>query len=366
MEDRAQTTPAASRRVADSSSRRPADFVLPAILLLLSEQPGLRLQPREGSPRVPVRPHRPPDRLPRPWPNSRPTASSSRGRRPRPPARPAGCTASLRSVSVCCGLDERDQGGARLPRPRPAPLPGHRYRRRGAGRGRGRVGGGAGLRRGRRCRPRSPAAAATLAPSSPIGVAGASRSPRSGALDGPTAATVAATPGASASCPTDRSSSSRCARPWARSASARSASAASVEADVADGGDPHRHASPRPTSRSRSTGCARATASTTPSCCAASTPAGSRTAAIDLRDCVPSGSENRYRLAGGLTFHGVTRPVDGTVSVDVASDRRLVVTGEQVFDIRDFDVPSPTVLMLRIYPDVRVRLHVEADARGGC
>jgi DNA-binding PadR family transcriptional regulator len=84
-------------------------------------------------------------------------------------------------------------------------------------------------------------------------------------------------------------------------------------------------------------------------------------AALDLRDCVPSGSENRYRLSGELTFHGATRQVEGTVTVDVASDRRLVITGEQVFDIRDFDVPSPTVMMLRIYPDVRVRLHVEAD-----
>ena len=113
--------------------------------------------------------------------------------------------------------------------------------------------------------------------------------------------------------------------------------------------------------RSRSTGCARGTACTTPSCCVASAPGASRIVTLDLRDCVASGSENRYRLAGELTFHGVTRPVDGTVNVEVASERRLVVTGEQVFDIRDFDVPSPTVLMLRIYPDVRVRLHVEAD-----
>jgi hypothetical protein len=82
---------------------------------------------------------------------------------------------------------------------------------------------------------------------------------------------------------------------------------------------------------------------------------------LDLRECVPSGSQNRYRLSGELTFHGTTRPVDGTVNVEVAADRRLVITGEQVFDIRDFDVPSPTMLMLRIYPDVRVRLHVEAD-----
>lgn len=84
-------------------------------------------------------------------------------------------------------------------------------------------------------------------------------------------------------------------------------------------------------------------------------------ATIDLHDCQSIGSGNRYRLAGDLTFHGVTRPINGTVSAAISADGRLVVSGEQVFDIRDFDVPSPTVLMLRIYPDVRVHLHVEAE-----
>jgi hypothetical protein len=56
----------------------------------------------------------------------------------------------------------------------------------------------------------------------------------------------------------------------------------------------------------------------------------------------------------------VTRPAQGTVNLEVLPDGRLTVTGEQVFDIRDFAIASPTVLMLRIYPDIRVRLHVEA------
>ncbi len=85
------------------------------------------------------------------------------------------------------------------------------------------------------------------------------------------------------------------------------------------------------------------------------------TASLDLSECMAIGADGRYRLAGELTFHGVTRPAHGTVNVEVVSRTRLVVTGEQVFDIRDFDVPSPTVLMLRIYPDVRVHLHVEAN-----
>ncbi len=89
------------------------------------------------------------------------------------------------------------------------------------------------------------------------------------------------------------------------------------------------------------------------------------TATADLRTCAPSGLSARYHLQGALTFHGATRPVQGTVSVEAVADRRLMITGEQVFDIRDFAIPSPTVLMLRIYPDVRVRLQAEAEVEDG-
>lgn len=85
------------------------------------------------------------------------------------------------------------------------------------------------------------------------------------------------------------------------------------------------------------------------------------TATVELRECGHPTPGSRYRLAGELTFHGVTRPATGTVRVEAVADGRLVITGEQAFDIRDFAIPSPTVLMLRIYPDVRVRLHAEAD-----
>jgi DNA-binding PadR family transcriptional regulator len=85
------------------------------------------------------------------------------------------------------------------------------------------------------------------------------------------------------------------------------------------------------------------------------------TATVDLRSCVASGLDSRYQLEGDLTFHGVTRAVSGAVEVKVVADHHLLITGEQSFDIRDFALPSPTVLMLRIYPDVRVRLQAEAE-----
>lgn len=84
-------------------------------------------------------------------------------------------------------------------------------------------------------------------------------------------------------------------------------------------------------------------------------------ASIDLRETTPIGTESRFQLVGDLTLHGLTRSTQGTVAVAVNSDHKLVVTGEQIFDIRDWTITSPTVLMLRIYPDVRVRLHVEAE-----
>jgi DNA-binding PadR family transcriptional regulator/polyisoprenoid-binding protein YceI len=83
--------------------------------------------------------------------------------------------------------------------------------------------------------------------------------------------------------------------------------------------------------------------------------------ALDLRECAPAGSANRFRLAGDVTIHGVTRAIHGTVSVAVGRGDRLVVQGDHVIDVRDFDIESPTVLMLRIYPDVRVQLQVEAE-----
>ncbi len=92
------------------------------------------------------------------------------------------------------------------------------------------------------------------------------------------------------------------------------------------------------------------------------------TMSIDLVDLAPVGTDERYRLNGTAAFHGESRPVEGTATIEVREEdddtTRLVVTGEQAFDIRDFDIASPTVLMLRIYPDVRVRLQLEAEPAG--
>jgi DNA-binding PadR family transcriptional regulator len=81
---------------------------------------------------------------------------------------------------------------------------------------------------------------------------------------------------------------------------------------------------------------------------------------LDLDECVRVGVTDRYSLVGRIGFHDVTRTIEGGVSVTTPSAGVIRVSGEQAFDIRDYGIASPTVLMLRIYPTVSVRLQVEA------
>ena len=83
-------------------------------------------------------------------------------------------------------------------------------------------------------------------------------------------------------------------------------------------------------------------------------------ALVELRRVSPVGSTGRYHVEGELTFHGVTQSMTGTVAVSFPSPERMVIEGEQVLDMRQFEITPPTVAMLRIYPDVRVQLHLEA------
>jgi len=82
---------------------------------------------------------------------------------------------------------------------------------------------------------------------------------------------------------------------------------------------------------------------------------------VELGDAVRIGASDRYQVSGEITFHGITKSVNGVLEVSLPEASLLRVIGEQVVDIRDFDITPPSHLMLRIYPDVRVRLQLEAE-----
>ena len=70
---------------------------------------------------------------------------------------------------------------------------------------------------------------------------------------------------------------------------------------------------------------------------------------------------NRYRVAGDLSFHGETRGFEHemTIEVDRASSvPSIALKGDRVFDIREFRMKPPSMLMLKVYPEVAVRVEL--------
>lgn len=70
--------------------------------------------------------------------------------------------------------------------------------------------------------------------------------------------------------------------------------------------------------------------------------------------------EGRYAVSGRVTVQDISRRLSGSVEVGVPSPERLTVVGEQVLDVRDFKMPTPQLLLVRIYPEVRIQLFLDA------
>ncbi len=70
---------------------------------------------------------------------------------------------------------------------------------------------------------------------------------------------------------------------------------------------------------------------------------------------------SRYRVGGVLTFRGVSRRCEDEVTLEVVDDRTVKLDGQSRFDIRDFGMGPPRILMLRVEPEVVVRIELIAE-----
>lgn len=64
--------------------------------------------------------------------------------------------------------------------------------------------------------------------------------------------------------------------------------------------------------------------------------------------------------AGTIDFHGVTRPIEGTLRVTALPDGGFAVEGETEIDVTDFDVQPPSLLVVKVHPQIRVTLSAVA------
>jgi len=70
---------------------------------------------------------------------------------------------------------------------------------------------------------------------------------------------------------------------------------------------------------------------------------------------------DRLAVTGDIAFRGEVRPVSGELTVSDDGDR-LVLDGSETFDVREWGLEPPRVALLRVHPEVGVRIHVVADA----
>lgn len=73
------------------------------------------------------------------------------------------------------------------------------------------------------------------------------------------------------------------------------------------------------------------------------------------------GEDTRYRVSGDLAFRGVVRHCEDDMTVRIVDDRTVQLEGTSRFDVRDFGMEPPRILMLRVEPEVDVRVEIVAE-----
>ena len=85
------------------------------------------------------------------------------------------------------------------------------------------------------------------------------------------------------------------------------------------------------------------------------------TAFVDLHT-VTAVDSSTFHVRGEVTLRGVTVPVEGVVTADMPEPELMVVSGEESLNISDFGIPPPSLFMIKIDPEVKLRLYLEARA----
>ena len=83
-----------------------------------------------------------------------------------------------------------------------------------------------------------------------------------------------------------------------------------------------------------------------------------------LETMVRNGSEDSYRVSGEVTFRGVSRRHEDEMQIEQVDPGTIRLTGSSSFDIRDFGMQPPKVLVLKVEPEVEVAVDIYAVADG--
>jgi polyisoprenoid-binding protein YceI len=74
-----------------------------------------------------------------------------------------------------------------------------------------------------------------------------------------------------------------------------------------------------------------------------------------------AGDDGTLAVTGDIPFRGVTLRYEQPMRARRLDDTTIELTGEATFDVRDFGMEPPRILMLRVEPEVTVRVEIVAE-----
>ena len=72
---------------------------------------------------------------------------------------------------------------------------------------------------------------------------------------------------------------------------------------------------------------------------------------------VVNGAHPKYLVTGDVLFHGKSRSFEHEMRI-TSTDNALEMSGDYIFDIREFGMKPPSMLMVRVYPEITVRVEL--------
>jgi polyisoprenoid-binding protein YceI len=70
--------------------------------------------------------------------------------------------------------------------------------------------------------------------------------------------------------------------------------------------------------------------------------------------------EGRYRAVAQLTMHGQTREISAEIQLRV-DGTTMTIDGQQVINVKDFGIDPPRLIILKVEPEVDLRVHIVAE-----
>lgn len=81
----------------------------------------------------------------------------------------------------------------------------------------------------------------------------------------------------------------------------------------------------------------------------------------DMKQIRAGSEQAQVLVSGDLTFRGVTRTYEHEMTFEGLDGDIVTVSGQSTFDIRDFGMEPPRILMLKVQPEVTVRVEIVAE-----